>query len=291
MRKLLTALILGAALMVFFGNALAGEKAYVPKDNEELYGTWVNMDYKTADPPQKLTYKSDGTIYSSIYAESRMLLWKTKFQITAKWKDSEGNIWYKGHWVVVDTGQEGFSLYKISNSGKTCEYIFAHNECPTKVDTEHRNYRIYYRKAEEMAKEGSDSGKNYVTGTSKVLPMGKERLQLNYEGSGIYVSDTEEGFLNNASVHALGTLHAVKGAFEESGSMVVTAPNGDKAFTTYKGSGNLGKSAKGTFTYVGGTGKYTGIKGGGEFTRLHLQPVSKGVWSATTLFKGNWKLP
>ena len=71
MRKLLTALILGAALMVFFWNALAGEKAYVPKDNEELYGTWVNMDYKTADPPQKLTYKSDGTMYSSIYPRFR----------------------------------------------------------------------------------------------------------------------------------------------------------------------------------------------------------------------------
>jgi hypothetical protein len=75
--------------MVFFGNALAGENAYVPKDNEELYGTWVNMDYKTADPPQKLTYKSDGTIYSSIYAESITLYWKTNFQIIGKWKDTE----------------------------------------------------------------------------------------------------------------------------------------------------------------------------------------------------------
>ena len=83
MRKLLKVLILGAALMVFFGNALAGEKAYVPKDNEELYGTWVNMDYKTGDPSQKLTYKSDGTIESSIYAESRVVLWKTKLKLPA----------------------------------------------------------------------------------------------------------------------------------------------------------------------------------------------------------------
>jgi len=60
---------------------------------------------------------------------------------------------------------------------------------------------------------------------------------------------------------------------------------------SYKGSGNLGKSAKGTYAYMGGTGKYSGITGGGEFTRLHLQPPSKGMWSATTSFKGNWKLP
>ena len=145
--------------------------------------------------------------------------------------------------------------------------------------------------SEEMAKEGLESGKNYATGTSKALPMGEERLQLTYEGSGIYVTDIEEGLLNNSSVHFLGALHSVKGAFEESGCMVVTAPDGDKAFVTYKGSGNLGKDAKGTYTYVGGTGKYTGITGGGEVTRSNLQPAFKGVWAAITLFKGNWKLP
>jgi hypothetical protein len=143
----------------------------------------------------------------------------------------------------------------------------------------------------ETAKEGSDTGKNYATGTSKALPMGEERLHVTYEGSGIYVSDIEEGFLNNASMHFLGALHAVNGAFEESGFMVSTVPDGDKVFATWKGSGNLGKDAKGTYTYVGGTGKYTGITGGGEFTRSNLQPPSKGVWAAITLFTGNWKLP
>ncbi len=145
--------------------------------------------------------------------------------------------------------------------------------------------------SEEMAKEDSYTGKNYATGTSKALPMGEERIHVTYEGTGIYVSDIEEGFLNNASQHFLGALHAVKGAFEESGFMVSTVPDGDKVFATWKGSGNLGKDAKGTYTYVGGTGKYTGITGGGEFTRSNLQPASKGVWSAITLFKGNWKLP
>ena len=143
----------------------------------------------------------------------------------------------------------------------------------------------------EMAKEGSYSGKNYSTGTSKAIPMGEERLHLAIEGSGIYVSDDEDGFLNNASIHFLGTLHAVKGVFEESGFMVFNVPDGDKVYATWKGTGNLGKDAKGTYTYVGGTGKYTGITGGGEFTRSNLQPASKGVWAAITLFKGNWKLP
>ena len=291
MRKLLTALILGVALMVFFGNALAGEKAYVPKDNEELYGTWVNMDYKTADPSQKLTYKSDGTIYSSIYAESRMLLWKTKFQITAKWKDSEGNIWYKGHWVVVDTGEEGYSLYKISNSGKTCEYIFAHNECPTKVDTEHRNYRIYYRKAEEMAKEGAVSATISYSCPLTVMAMGKDG-QYTFDALGVLVTDSPDNPFNNSSVRILGAGLFLKGAYTELGSMCLTLPSGDQVFATYKGKSVEGK-LKGNLTYTGGTEKFAGIFGGGEFERFNVpKPAMKGTVQGYIKWIGNfWYLP
>ena len=143
----------------------------------------------------------------------------------------------------------------------------------------------------EMAKEGSHSGKNYSTGTSKVIAMEEERLHMTHEGSGIYVSDAEEGFLNNASIYFLGTLHAVKGVFKESGFMVFALPDGDKIYATWQGTGNLGKDAKGTITYVGGTGKYVGISGGDEYTRTGLQRASKKVWAAITTHKGNWKLP
>ena len=143
----------------------------------------------------------------------------------------------------------------------------------------------------EMAKEGSHSGKNYSTGSSKVIATEAELLHMTHEGSGIYVSDTEEGFLNNASIYFLGTLHSVKGVFEESGFMVFALPDGDKVYATWKGTGNLGKDAKGTITYVGGTGKYAGITGGDEYTRTGLQRASKKVWAAITTHTGNWKLP
>lgn len=84
----------------------------------------------------------------------------------------------------------------------------------------------------EMTHEGSHSGKNYSTGTSKAIPMGEERLHLTIEGSGIYVSDIEDGFLNNASMHLFGTLHAVEGVFEESGFLVLNLPDGDKVCAT-----------------------------------------------------------
>ena len=144
---------------------------------------------------------------------------------------------------------------------------------------------------EEMAKEGSFTGKSYVTGKSKVLPMGEERLQMNYDGAGILVDDSGKGFLHLASTYILGTLHAVKGVFEETGFMVITATDGDKVYATYKGSGTFGKPVKGTFTYTGGTGKCTGIQGGGEFTRYPLQNATEGVWTAMSVTKASYKFP
>jgi len=145
--------------------------------------------------------------------------------------------------------------------------------------------------AEEMAKEGSTSGKTYLTGTFKVLPLGKEFLQMNYEGTGIGIDDSGKGILHNAAIHILGALRAVKGTIEETGSMVITPPEGGKVYANYKATGTLGKDAKGTWTYVGGTEKFVGIEGGGEFTRYPLQNATEGMWTALSLTKGNYKLP
>ncbi len=144
---------------------------------------------------------------------------------------------------------------------------------------------------EELAKEGSITGKNYISGTFTVIAMGEERLQMNYEGTGTMVNDAGKGFIHLASVHALGTLHAVKGAFEETGFLVMTATDGDKVYAAYKSSGTLGKAAKGTLTYTGGTGRYTGIQGEGEFTRYSLRNAKEGVWTSVSIVKASYKLP
>ncbi len=144
---------------------------------------------------------------------------------------------------------------------------------------------------EEIAREGSTSGNSYWTGTFDALPMGEERVQMNYIAYGVSVSDTGKGILHNTSGHVVGGLHAVKGAYEDSGFVTLTRPDGDKVFYTYKASGTLGKGAKGTFTFVGGTGKFVGIHGGGEFTRHSLRPPAKGVFASFSVSKSNWKLP
>jgi hypothetical protein len=144
----------------------------------------------------------------------------------------------------------------------------------------------------EMAKEGSYSGIHYVITKWTVLPMGKAVVQINYEGWGIQRSDTGKGLLHNASTHFVGLLLFVNGDKKhDSGMVCFIRPDGDQVFMTYKTSGVAGKTGKGTFTYVGGTGKCVGIQGGGEFTRHNLRPPAKGVGASFTVVKSNWKIP
>jgi len=145
----------------------------------------------------------------------------------------------------------------------------------------------------QSAKKGTYSATEYHSGTFKVLVMGEERLHMTYEHMGVIINDAGKGFAHNSSVHCLGALHAVKGIkVQENGFMVGTDPDGDKVFTTYKvTSGKVPVSSKGTFTFVGGTGKWTGITGGGEFTWSAVHPAAEGTYQGITKSKGHWKLP
>ena len=84
--------------------------------------------------------------------------------------------------------------------------------------------------AAEMAKEGTGSARSYYTGTFQMLPIGKVRVQMNYEGFGISVSDTGQGLFHNASQHVLGGLQIVKGAIEDSGCLFrsIALPHSDR---------------------------------------------------------------
>ena len=145
----------------------------------------------------------------------------------------------------------------------------------------------------EMAKEGSGDYRSGKTGTFEILAMGKERLQMNYEQTGVVVSAPENSPLHNASFRALGTLHAIKGKWKGSGFVVWTRPNGDKVYATSEGEGVLGGGPmKGVLKFVGGTGTCTGIEGTVELGNTPgIKPAKKGVYNGISVGKFNWKIP
>ncbi len=145
----------------------------------------------------------------------------------------------------------------------------------------------------EMAKEGSGDYRSGKTGTFEILAMGKERLQMNYESTGVVVSAPENSPLHNASFRVLGSLHAIKGKWKGSGFVEWTRPNGDKVYATSEGEGVLGGGPmKGVLKFVGGTGTCTGIEGTVEIGNTPgIKPAKKGVYNGISVGKFNWKIP
>ncbi len=149
-RNLILSVILIFAVLVLLMSCATGKKAYVAKENEEIYGTWVNTEYHTSEIyflPQKIITKPDGTfeMYDGM-ADIAHLTYK--YTIIGKWTDSEGNIWYK---LITEHGGKTYGakpfyeLHKISNSGLTWERASSTEAYPTEIDPDHLMYFIYYR--------------------------------------------------------------------------------------------------------------------------------------------------
>ena len=145
----------------------------------------------------------------------------------------------------------------------------------------------------QTPKEGTASGTISYSGTSKALAMREERLHMVYDMMGVLTQGPEGNFPTQAaSMRCVGSMHAIKGAFDNNtGFCVHVDADGDQWFSTYQGAGQFGAPQKGTYTVVGGTGKYQGISGSGDYTSINMPPVSEDTFQLQTTYKGNWKLP
>jgi hypothetical protein len=144
----------------------------------------------------------------------------------------------------------------------------------------------------EMAKEGSGAGTTYyVVSWKPVLMHGQERVQIDYQAIGIHEADDESSILYHTTTNCVGAVNGVKGVYKEMGLCTATRPDGDQIYLSYETTGEVGKGAKGTYKFVGGTGKCEGITGTGEFTRMNLRPPTKKHHASIAKHKYNWKIP
>ena len=145
MYALLVILLTSTALLID-----CGAKRYTMKSSEEIFGTWVS----DKSNPQKLTMHPDATWEEYIYQTDPTPSYKGVYEVVEKWKDVEGNTWYKE--IVTDTfglGKSGKSqeLDRIDKSGRVWELVYNEmgqydpDNFPKKIDPKHPNYRIYER--------------------------------------------------------------------------------------------------------------------------------------------------
>ncbi len=136
------------------------QSRYMPKENEEIYGTWTNEEYPTDDifHPQKVVMAADR--YEAYLGISDPVpSEKSKVTIESKWTDSKGNLWYKTFATItagIYKGNRWQAINKLSKSGTVWERQlnpifmedFSPDKYPTAIDPKDAgSYRILYRAA------------------------------------------------------------------------------------------------------------------------------------------------
>ena len=147
--------------------------------------------------------------------------------------------------------------------------------------------------SEEMAKEGLLSGHSFASGIWKGYPL-EEGTQFNtWEQKGVMLSDSGKGPFHNMSSNCAGVALYNKGVGTVLGYCISLAPDGDKTLIEVRQE-NMKPGPglrKGTWKYIGGTGKFAGIQGGGDFTTYGVRPAEDGTYQNVGKNKGSYKLP
>jgi len=135
MKKLLL-LALCSSLLIFATNSYSG--------SDEICCTWVNANYTSGGPPQKLIFNFDGTFASYTTKNTNDALKRGMFSIAKKWQDSEGNIWYQIK--MIDPKSEArYKLAKISDDGKVLEFTCKTDKYPADISSKDTDYCKYHR--------------------------------------------------------------------------------------------------------------------------------------------------
>ncbi len=146
--------VLVVCFLVVMGGCLSAQPhftkspVHIPEWNEELYGTWVNLDYPgNKDFAQKWTLYRYGVCESYFKEDNPAADGRGTFFFIEKWKDAEGNVWYTTHEMVSSWTSTIYNLYKISKGGSTLENIWSVQGYPQPghLIPENNKYRIMYR--------------------------------------------------------------------------------------------------------------------------------------------------
>ena len=115
-----------AAVLVLIASLLMGcvstEKRYTPAEDEEIFGTWINNDYKGRGDKNYMVIMKPDLTYELYSKKGRPAILKHSYILEKKWTDSDGNIWYRVRKNIPFDYE--WQLTRISADGKTYEYAY-----------------------------------------------------------------------------------------------------------------------------------------------------------------------
>ena len=127
-------------------------------------------------------------------------------------------------------------------------------------------------------------------GTQNVITAAKELTVFGVDLRGIIRSNTEEKSFDNDTVHCVGVNRITEKHVATHGYCKVQSVNGDTYVGEYSASGAPGTG--GTWTVFHGTGKWSGIKGGGPYRSITQgRPIAAGTFQNCNSNTGKYTLP
>jgi hypothetical protein len=137
-------LIIVLALLFAASVSFAGDKISI----DDIYGTWVNPDYKFGFAEEVIILNSDGTIVGYQYKTDIAPEYTCQSNIADSWYDNEGNLWIKFDGPCVGILNPNFYTYwlnKFRHDSMVWESVWSEVDYPTEMSPIGGNYVIYYR--------------------------------------------------------------------------------------------------------------------------------------------------
>ncbi len=143
--------------------------------------------------------------------------------------------------------------------------------------------------AVDLPKRGTYSGKYSWSEHVTVVPVEKDYMFTDAVSQGLFFNAAGSGFLHAAVVSCTSQGVIQNDQFSFSGNCTATDKDGDRALLKWACTRG-GDRCVGTFDWIGGTGKYVGIRGrsqfdGGQIGQGPLGAIGDANW------KGEWQLP
>jgi hypothetical protein len=137
----------------------------------------------------------------------------------------------------------------------------------------------------QLAKTGNYVIPAGLAASGKLMELGKNHLFWSgeFKGAG---HNSQGGFLKIHAWDCSGSNDIVDGTASIAGFCRVTDQDGDLAFVRYAGKFPAGQPTTGKGEWIGGTGKYQGLRGGHNFTCTNV-----GVAEASCIAEGKYELP
>jgi hypothetical protein len=114
---------------------------------QECWGIWTNEQYNLKpNKAAKIIYFPDMTYAAYDCDFTNKPRWRGTISVIDKWKDEQGNCWYKITTNQLKLDVIVYELWKISEAGTVFEGVWNIGIIPNHIDPSFESYTVYYRK-------------------------------------------------------------------------------------------------------------------------------------------------